>query len=180
VYVQCVLGVQYYTYMYVHLFGQTLDKTKANAYFGYSVGSGRFNGANESKILYVASAPRNEAGKVFIFDIDTSSPHKKMHAKDTLNNRSAMFGFSISRCVDIDSNEYPDIAIGSPNAEHVFVYKTYPIVSIKGHLKSSLEKLPIDNSSVVLTACGTIISRDKISKKVGKFSNNIKTKANLF
>lgn len=42
--------------------------------------------------------------------------------------RGNMFGHGISQGSDIDLNGFNDVAIGAPNSETVFIYKSYPVV----------------------------------------------------
>lgn len=56
---------------------------------------------------------------------------------------SSMFGHGISRGVDIDSNGYHDIAIGSPNAETVYIFKAYPVVKVVPKITPSTSELSL-------------------------------------
>uniref|UniRef100_A0A2M4BAM3 Putative vitronectin receptor alpha subunit n=2 Tax=Anopheles marajoara TaxID=58244 RepID=A0A2M4BAM3_9DIPT len=67
----------------------------------------------------------------------------------------AMFGHTISRGTDIDGNGYPDLAIGAPNSETVYVYRSYPVVSIEADVASSKRELSIEDTTFELTVCLT-------------------------
>ena len=102
------------------------------------------------------------------------SPVQNISAPETelnsyIDGRSAMFGFSISGA-DIDSNGFDDIAIGSPNSEQVFVYKSYPIVAIEAELKiePTIVKLPVNNSKITVGICAKISCRKTFSRSVCK------------
>lgn len=41
-----------------------------------------------------------------------------------------LFGFGLSNSFDIDKNEFNDLAIGAPNIDKVFLYRSYPVVKI--------------------------------------------------
>ncbi|CAO1409381.1 unnamed protein product [Diamesa serratosioi] len=65
----------------------------------------------------------------------------------------SMFGHSISRGVDIDDNGYNDIAIGSPNSEKVYVYRSYPVVKIISSIDPSQREIFTNATSLNITAC---------------------------
>ncbi|XP_052863834.1 integrin alpha-PS3-like [Anopheles cruzii] len=66
---------------------------------------------------------------------------------------NAMFGHAISRGTDIDRNGYNDLAIGSPNAETVYVYRTYPVVRIEAEVSSTKRELSLEDTSFELSVC---------------------------
>jgi hypothetical protein len=119
------------------------------------------------------SAPFENRGVVYIYlggsEGIADKPIQKIVAPHVVRNRgSPMFGFSISGGSDINSNGYHDIAIGSPNSEQVFVYKSYPIVYVEAHLATSRISLPVDESETILSVCGRFNSTRKFSKQVGE------------
>ena len=68
-------------------------------------------------------------------------------------SQNAMFGFGISRGADIDGNVYYDIAISSPNAETVYIYKTHPVVRINTIIMPLKQKLSGTDTDLNLEVC---------------------------
>ncbi|XP_050085655.1 integrin alpha-PS3-like [Anopheles aquasalis] len=66
-----------------------------------------------------------------------------------------MFGHAISRGTDIDGNGFPDLAIGAPNSETVYVYRSYPVLRIEADVTSSKRELSIEDTTFELTVCLT-------------------------
>ncbi|XP_013109885.2 integrin alpha-PS3 [Stomoxys calcitrans] len=69
---------------------------------------------------------------------------------------SAMFGHGIAKGSDIDGNGFNDFAIGAPNAETVFVYRSYPVVSIKATISSQTREIKPEQTSFPVTVCYSI------------------------
>ncbi|XP_046404267.1 integrin alpha-4-like [Ischnura elegans] len=84
------------------------------AYFGYSISSGKFSQVN--KTMYVASAPRSNSlkGKVFIFDFP-ENPGEPISMRFELEGSQLGEYFGYSLCVvDLDSDGLDDLVIGAP------------------------------------------------------------------
>ena len=64
-----------------------------------------------------------------------------------------MFGFTLSRGVDIDKNGYKDLAVGAPNSEKVYIFKTYPIIQIKPSVNSTRKTFYFHDTQVNLSVC---------------------------
>ena len=56
-----------------------------------------------------------------------------------------MFGHYLSKGVDIDKNGCKDIAVGAPNSEKVYVFKSYPVIKIVATITSTQKKLKLEN-----------------------------------
>lgn len=107
---------------------------RENAYFGFSVASGYFDGSKKSKLLYVAGAPRDlkndgsnaTVGRVYIFDIIEHRNDAKMKKHFTFYGEQLgeYFGYSVL-VEDFDDDGFKDIAIGAPyrSSGAVYVYK---------------------------------------------------------
>ncbi|XP_035791746.1 integrin alpha-PS3-like [Anopheles albimanus] len=105
-------------------------------------------------------APHEGDGVVYIFlgseDGIKTKPSQVIKAPLAIKvTRQPMFGFAISRGVDIDGNGYNDLAIGAPNAEVVYVYRAYPIVQVKATISSSPNHIPIEGGSIEIEICFT-------------------------
>lgn len=85
---------------------------------------------------------------------------------------SSMFGFGISRGVDIDSNGYRDIAIGSPNSESVYIFKSYPVVNVVASIIPSKTELSLDDTRFNLKVCARIDSRMLSDSNIGEFNTS--------
>jgi len=64
-----------------------------------------------------------------------------------------MFGHGLSRGSDIDGNGFNDLAIGAPNAEVLYLYRTYPVVKLHATVKSELREIKPDQDKVNIFAC---------------------------
>lgn len=91
-----------------------------DAFFGYALSSGHFGESNKSKLLYVASAPRDSSlnGSVHIFDIINISERPKhttiqTHKTFEGEQMGEYFGYSLVT-EDFNGDGRIDIAIGAP------------------------------------------------------------------
>ncbi|KAH8346896.1 hypothetical protein KR059_001980, partial [Drosophila kikkawai] len=64
-----------------------------------------------------------------------------------------MFGHGLSRGSDIDGNGFSDLAVGAPNAEAVFLYRTYPVVKLYGTIRSKERQIRPQQKTLNITAC---------------------------
>lgn len=80
---------------------------------------------------------------------------------------STMFGFGLSKGVDIDSNGYRDLAIGSPNSESVYIFKTYPVVKVQASITPSKTELTLDDTSIMLKVCISVLTKTEINREIG-------------
>jgi hypothetical protein len=125
------------------------------------------------------SAPFEGNGAVYIFlggpDGLSSKPSQKISAPSELpityegyEEQTAMFGHGISRGVDIDGNGYRDIAIGSPNTESVYIYKTYPVVKIVASIQPSKNELSLDDTRFNIKVCMRVDSVTNLLNEIGE------------
>lgn len=84
-----------------------------------------------------------------------------------MSDQSSMFGFSISRGVDIDGNGYRDFAVGAPNSEIVYLFKSYPVINVHATLQSSKSQLEVTDT-ITLNACIKFTSSTNLKFKVRK------------
>lgn len=150
---------------------------KGNAKFGMSIskiGDINLDGFND----LLVSAPCEDNGAVYIFlgtitGISTSpsqiiqAPKSDPHKYDESFTKP-MFGFGLSRGVDIDGNGYNDVAIGAPNSEVVYIYRSYPIIRTNGILKFSKNYLKIDSKAINASFCVKYSSKSKIDMDISK------------
>lgn len=69
---------------------------------------------------------------------------------------TAMFGHGLSKGSDIDGNGFNDFAIGAPNAETVFLYRSYPVVSIEATISSQTREIKPEQTSFPVSVCYSI------------------------
>jgi len=131
----------------------------------------------------IVSAPFEGNGVVYIYlgshDGISLKPSQKIMAPSELPNqyddhyKNAMFGYGLSRGVDIDDNNYKDIAIGSPNSETVYIYRTYPVVKVVASISSSKSELTIDDNTVAIKVCARYESVTTLNMDIGKVAINL-------
>ena len=101
------------------------------------------------------SAPFDQDGVVYIYlgskEGLSTTPSQKIVAPESSTN--GMFGYALSRGVDIDGNGYNDLAIGSPNTEKVFIYKTYPVIKIHSFMNFSRHTFSSYDTQLNLSVC---------------------------
>ncbi|XP_049292932.1 integrin alpha-PS3-like [Anopheles funestus] len=106
-------------------------------------------------------APFEEDGTVYIFlgspNGLQSRPSQRLVPSLTQSPKPPrqphMFGHALSRGVDIDGNGYTDLAIGAPNGEAVYVYRSYPIVRIEARINSTKRELPAEGGVFQIALC---------------------------
>ncbi|XP_068247321.1 integrin alpha-PS3-like [Palaemon carinicauda] len=63
------------------------------------------------------------------------------------------FGMGISRGIDVDNNEYPDLAIGSFLSGHSVVLKSRTVASLRGHVTANPQTLLLEDTYLNLETC---------------------------
>ncbi|XP_308917.4 integrin alpha-PS3 [Anopheles gambiae] len=106
-------------------------------------------------------APFEEAGAVYIFlgsaNGVPSRPSQRLvpsaaHLR-TPSRHPYMFGHALTRGIDIDGNGYTDLAVGAPNGEAVYVFRSYPIVRIEARINSTKRELPEEGGVFEIAVC---------------------------
>lgn len=64
-----------------------------------------------------------------------------------------MFGHGLSKGADIDGNQYLDIAVGSPNAETVYVFKSYPVIRINATITPFSQEIQTTDKLFKFNVC---------------------------
>ncbi|XP_061397206.1 integrin alpha-PS3-like [Musca vetustissima] len=133
----------------------------AKARFGTtltSLGDINHDGFNDIAV----GAPFAQNGAVFIYLGGEhglrEQPSQRFDFTDTTQSAygQAMFGHGLSKGSDIDGNGFNDFAIGAPNAETVFVYRSYPVVSIKATISSATREIKPEQTSFRVEVCYSI------------------------
>lgn len=110
-------------------------------------------------------APFEDNGAVYIYHGGpnglSNKPSQKLKApqNDLVEPFNVhMFGHGLSKGADIDANQYLDLAIGAPNAETVYVYKSYPVVRINATITPLSQEIKTTDRSFEFNACWLIES----------------------
>lgn len=111
------------------------------------------------------SAVSYDTGKIYIYF--GSKDGLKFAQEIKMSHENSMFGFSLSRGVDIDGNGVVDFAVGAPNEDVVYIYKSYPVINVDAKLKSSKSQIEL-NDSIEVSACLQILPKYKLKFEVGK------------
>ncbi|XP_005192057.1 integrin alpha-PS3 isoform X2 [Musca domestica] len=134
-------------------FGTTLTK----------LGDINFDGYNDIAV----GAPFAGNGSVFVYMGSKrglrEQPTQRLDYPGTeqLTYGSAMFGHGLSKGSDVDDNGYNDFAIGAPNAETVYLYHAYPVVSIKATVSSQTREISHDQTTFPVTICYSIATNSR-------------------
>lgn len=138
--------------------------------FIYRIGDINLDGYNDLAI----AAPFEGNGAVYIYLGSalglSTKPSQKIQAPLNeiipFGDLSSMFGFGLSKGVDIDSNGYRDIAIGSPASEAVYVFKSYPVVKVMASISSSKSEVLLEEKLVTIKVCATLQTTTEITHEV--------------
>uniref|UniRef100_A0A1I8PYL5 Uncharacterized protein n=1 Tax=Stomoxys calcitrans TaxID=35570 RepID=A0A1I8PYL5_STOCA len=132
-------------------FGTTLTK----------LGDINLDGFNDIAV----GAPFDGNGTVFIYMGSknglSDQPSQRLHYPVISDSPygSAMFGHGLSKGSDIDDNGYNDFAIGAPNAEAAFLYRSYPVVSIEATIVLQTREIKPRQSSFPVKVCYRIVTK---------------------
>ncbi|XP_070769684.1 integrin alpha-6-like [Enoplosus armatus] len=88
-------------------------------------------------------APYDGSGRVYLYYGSSEGINKK--AAQVLSSGSktvTLFGYSLSGNLDMDNNQYPDLAVGSLS-DSVFVYRSRPVVNVGSSLKVTPNEINI-------------------------------------
>ncbi|XP_058066154.1 integrin alpha-PS3-like [Anopheles bellator] len=122
----------------------------------YGTSLGRIGDINRDGYGDIAvGAPFEDDGVVYIHlgsaSGITSKASQRLTSPKTnpLNPSSrSFFGYAFSRGVDFDGNGYNDLAIGAPNSDSVYVYRTYPVVRVIPSINSTAHELAVEGGSI--------------------------------
>ncbi|XP_075168393.1 integrin alpha-PS3-like isoform X2 [Haematobia irritans] len=134
-------------------FGTTLTK----------LGDINYDGFNDIAV----GAPFAGDGAVFVYMGSEhglrEQPSQRLDYPKTVKSPygTAMFGHGLSKGSDIDDNGFNDLAIGAPNAESVFVYHAYPVVTIKATISSQTREIKPGQTSFPVTVCYSIATNSR-------------------
>ncbi|XP_038645340.1 integrin alpha-6-like isoform X1 [Scyliorhinus canicula] len=92
-------------------------------------------------------APYDGKGKVFIYHGSSSgintTPSQVLDGNDF---GTSLFGYSLAGHLDIDENQYPDLAVGSLS-DAVFMYRARPVIEITKYVTTSPKNIDIKKNN---------------------------------
>ncbi|XP_067843634.1 integrin alpha-6-like isoform X2 [Heptranchias perlo] len=92
-------------------------------------------------------APYDKNGKVFIYHGSSSGINTKpAQVLDGEKFNVTLFGYSLAGNLDLDENNYPDLAVGSLS-DAVFMYRARPVIEIKKRVTISPKNIDINNKN---------------------------------
>lgn len=111
----------------------------------------------------IVGAPFEGNGAVYIYHGSSNGlpikPTQRIAAPSNGFESSQMFGHGISKGADIDGNQYLDIAVGSPNAEAVYIYKSYPIIRVNTSITPFSQEIQTTDKSFKFEVCWSLESK---------------------
>ncbi|KAF4118688.1 integrin alpha-6b [Onychostoma macrolepis] len=116
----------------------------------------------------------NGAGNVYIFH---GSPQglKKAQLLEGQNHNVKLFGYSLAGNMDLDRNNYPDLAIGSLS-DSVFVYRARSVISIEKTVTTTPKELDLTQKNCGDTICLDVKACFKFSVKPKTYNPTLKVK----
>ncbi|KAM9849647.1 integrin alpha-6-like [Aulostomus maculatus] len=146
-------------YIYINNKGRNWDKIdpiqllgKKDSMFGHAVEYiGDINQDGNGDIA--VGAPYDGSGQVYLFCGSSDGIHRE-HAQVISPGSKAvtLFGYSLSGNLDIDDNQYPDLAVGTLS-DSVFVYRARPVVSVSTDLKITPNKIDVPEDGCDKSKC---------------------------
>ncbi|KAG8178041.1 hypothetical protein JTE90_022924 [Oedothorax gibbosus] len=130
-----------------------LDGTFTKGRFGLSLASLKDINRDGFEDFAVGApyAGKDGRGVVYIYHGSPSGvrdkPSQVITAEDFPGNELRTLGFSLSGSKDMDSNQYPDIAIGAYDTEQVIYMRSRPVVNITSTMKLSKEIVSLEDKT---------------------------------
>ncbi|KAF1384991.1 hypothetical protein PFLUV_G00125970 [Perca fluviatilis] len=98
-------------------------------------------------------APYDGSGRVYLYYGSSDGINKKpAQVLSSGSNKVTLFGYSLSGNLDVDNNQYPDLAVGSLS-DSVFVYRARPVVTVSSSLKVTPADIDITNEQCDKRTC---------------------------
>lgn len=103
------------------------------------------------------AAPFEENGVIYIYHGGLNGLPIKYNQRIVAPRNSLtsnqMFGHGLSKGADIDGNQYLDLAVGSPEAEAVYIYKSYPVIKINATITPFSQEIQTTDKSFKFNVC---------------------------
>ncbi|XP_076595871.1 integrin alpha-6-like [Chaetodon auriga] len=98
-------------------------------------------------------APYDGSGRVYLYygspDVVSKKPSQVL---SPASEKVTLFGYSLSGNLDVDNNQYPDLAVGSLS-DSVFVYRARPVVTVSSSLKVTPHEIDITKEQCDKRTC---------------------------
>ncbi|XP_071350228.1 integrin alpha-7 isoform X2 [Trachinotus anak] len=140
-------------YVYLNPFGHWDDQARPirlngtyDSMFGMTVSS--IGDVDQDGYGDIAvGAPFDGDGKVFIYrGSDAGIETKPAQVLDGRDFDVKRFGYSISGGLDIDNNQYPDIAVGSLN-DSVVLFRSRPVIHVGREISTDPQNIDLEHSN---------------------------------
>ncbi|XP_065818223.1 integrin alpha-6 isoform X1 [Labrus bergylta] len=133
-----------------------LNGTK-DSMFGLAVENiGNINQDSYEDVAVGAPHDDGGAGKVYIYHGSAqgikTTPAQILSGKQ---HNMKLFGYSLAGNMDLDSNSYPDVAVGSLS-DSALIYRARPVVSIRRHVKISPQEIDLSIKNCGNSICFTV------------------------
>uniref|UniRef100_A0A672PH89 Integrin alpha-6-like n=1 Tax=Sinocyclocheilus grahami TaxID=75366 RepID=A0A672PH89_SINGR len=150
----------------------------ADSMFGLAVENmGDVNLDGYHDVAVGAPYDSNGAGNVYIFH---GSPQglKKAQVLGGQDHNVKLFGYSLAGNMDLDRNNYPDLAIGSLS-DSVFVYRARSVISIEKTVTTTPKELDLTQKNCGDTICLDVKACFKFSVKPKTYNPTLKVKYSI-
>ncbi|XP_045885945.1 integrin alpha-6-like [Micropterus dolomieu] len=146
-------------YIYINNQGKNWEKTvptqllgQEESMFGLAVEN--IGDVNQDGYGDIAvGAPYDGSGRVYLYYGSSDGINKKpAQVLSSGSKKVTLFGYSLSGNLDIDNNQYPDLAVGSLS-DSVFVYRARPVVSVSSSLKIKPNEIDITKEQCDKRTC---------------------------
>uniref|UniRef100_A0A8C3G6C0 Integrin alpha-2 domain-containing protein n=1 Tax=Cyclopterus lumpus TaxID=8103 RepID=A0A8C3G6C0_CYCLU len=98
-------------------------------------------------------APYDGSGQVYLYYGSSDGINKKpVQVLSSGSNKVTLFGYSLSGNLDMDNNQYPDLAVGSLS-DSVFVFRARPVVSVSSSLRVTPAEIDITKEQCDKRTC---------------------------
>ncbi|XP_078145154.1 integrin alpha-6-like [Centroberyx gerrardi] len=136
-------------YIYINNKGKDWEKTDPTQLLGHkdsmfglaveNIGDVNQDGHGDIGV----GAPYDGSGRVYLYYGSSDGINKKPAQVLSSGSKTVtLFGYSLSGNLDVDDNQYPDLAVGSLS-DSVFVYRARPVISVSNNLKLTPNEIDI-------------------------------------
>lgn len=98
-------------------------------------------------------------------------PSQRLVSSAPVGDTPSMFGHGLSKGSDIDGNYYPDLAVGAPNAESVFVFRAYPVGQIEASITPTRNSIGTADTLLGLRACWRLETKHAFEHSKSKWES---------
>ncbi|XP_065147251.1 integrin alpha-6b [Paramisgurnus dabryanus] len=145
----------------------------ANSMFGLAVENmGDVNQDGYQDVAVGAPYDNNGAGNVFIYH-GLPKGLKQAQVLEGKNHNVKLFGYSLAGNLDLDRNQYPDLAVGSLS-DSVFVYRARSVISMEKTVTTTPKELDLTQKNCGNTICFEVKACFKFSVNPKNYNPTIK------